>query len=194
MSRIVKQIGLAGSIVGLSISSLSCSLLGSLQSSSPIASPPANTPASTPTPIPAESSASVSPQPAVSQPASQPAKSTGPFTVLVAPPLQPTSTPSNREDYACLTANYFMNITWQQDQAKMTFGRKPTEPIFRDVMATVQANPDGSFTYAFTQAALFYTRVYQDRTCLIQVIEPVSNLVTLEEGGSLGMVLPIRTP
>lgn len=171
MSR-SNYIFLVGLILSLSSSLLSCSLLRSFQhSSSNTASSP-----SSPTPSPT----------APTTPAPAPTETTIPFTVLTAPPPQSTSLTPAREDHACLTANYFMNITWQQDQPKMTFGRKPAEPIFRDMEAAVQANPDGSFTYAFTKEALFYVRVYPDRTCLIQVVEPVSNRATLEENGSLG--------
>jgi hypothetical protein len=166
------SIVLSGLILGLGSSLLSCSLLHSLQlpSNNTASSPPASPPSPTTSAIPAPA----------------PAETTEPFTVLTAPPLQSTAMTSAYESYACLTANYFMNITWRQDQPKMTFGRRPAEPIFRDVMSTVQANPDGSFTYAFTKEALYYVRAYPDRTCLIQVVEPASNRATFEESGNLG--------
>jgi hypothetical protein len=147
-------------------------------SATPIASPVPSTPAA----------------PAAPNPAPQPTESTVPFTVLTAPPfaqphsVQPPPVPIGlvRENYACLTTNYFADIIWQQDQPRMTFGRKPSETATRDALTTVKSNPDGSFTYATTQASLFYTRVYPDRTCLLQIVNPTSGIATLEENGKLG--------
>lgn len=91
-----------------------------------------------------------------------------------------------KEPLACRTPNYVATVAWQGEQPVMGFGRANEAPTVQNVAATVKPNPDGSFTYEFTQNALFYTRVYADRTCLIQVINPTNNTVAVEESGSLG--------
>lgn len=132
--------------------------------------------------------------PAPAQPTSAPesAESLSPFTALTAPQrLQPIVDSPVRESYACLTANYFADLVWQDNQLAMSFGRKSAEPVFQDRTLTVKGNTDGSFTYEVAQGALYYTRVYPDRTCLIQVVDPASSTATIEENGSLGeLVIP----
>ncbi|MCU0526479.1 MAG: hypothetical protein MUF72_16830 [Elainella sp. Prado103] len=97
----------------------------------------------------------------------------------------PVAAPA-KENFACRTPNYVATVTWQGEQAVMGFGRSNEAPTVQNVSAAVKANADGSFTYEFNQNALFYTRVYPDRTCLIQVINPTNNTVAVEESGALG--------
>lgn len=171
---------LAQSLMLISVNFLSgCALWEMIQSQnapSTDASPPQPTPAaSAPPPVAA------SPQPTLS-----------PFTVFTAPPLQPTTTPI-RENYSCLTANYFADILWQQDQPKMNFGRNQAQAVFRDAPSKVTSNADGSFTYEASGASLYYARVYPDRTCLIQVVDPASGTPTIEETGRLGGLVLAQT-
>lgn len=115
-----------------------------------------------------------------------PQATTSPFTAITAPPLQALATAPVRESYGCLTANYFADIVWQQDQPQLSIGRRPAEVSLQGAVAKVTGNADGSFTYAVNREALYYTRVYPDRTCLIQVVDPASGRPTLEESGRLG--------
>jgi hypothetical protein len=156
-----------GTLLSLNISLISCAFLRFQ---------PEQTVTTSATPM----ASAVSP----SAPAAQPTESTVPFTVLTAPPLVPRQ--SVRENYACVTANYYANIVWQQDQAKLTFGRKPNQTTIWNALVTVKSNSDGSFTYESKQASLVYARVYPDRTCVLQVVNPVSGIATLEEDGKLG--------
>lgn len=119
--------------------------------------------------------------------APQPTES--PFTVFTAPPLQPPAATPVRENYGCLTANYFSDIVWQENQPQLSLGRRPTEASLQNAPAQVTANSDGSFTYAVGGESLYYTRVYPDRTCLIQVVNPATGAPILEETGSLGAVV-----
>jgi hypothetical protein len=122
--------------------------------------------------------------------ATSPTESPIPFTVLTAPSfLTPAASAPARENYACLTANYFANITWRQDQPSLSFGRKPQQALAQNQAARSTANPDGSFTYELASSLdnrLYYARVYPDRTCLLQVIDKVSGQTSVEESGSLG--------
>lgn len=74
----------------------------------------------------------------------------------------------------------------------MTFGYQPTEPLLQDEAATVTANADGSFTYEFVKTARYYTRIYPDRACLIQMVDVASNTATVEEAGKLGALVATR--
>lgn len=159
----------AGVLIGAGLLS-GCALWEMIQSQ--------NAPADAPSPAQTDPAAAADPA------APQPTES--PFAVFTAPPLQaPASTPI-RENYGCLTANYFSDIVWQQDQPQMSLGRKPAEASLRGAPAQVTSNPDGSFTYGVGGESLYYTRVYPDRTCLIQVVNPATGVPILEETGRLG--------
>lgn len=136
-----------------------------------------NAPADAPSPAQTDPAAAPA-DPAASQPTESP------FAVFTAPPLQAPA--PVRENYGCLTANYFSDIVWQQDQPQMSLGRQPAETSLQDAPAQVTTNPDGSFTYAVGGESLYYTRVYPDRTCLIQVVNPATGVPILEETGRLG--------
>lgn len=156
-----------GCLFAVSISLASCGLLNSLNpfgSSSPDAAtdPAAEAPG----------------QPA----ADSSAPGASPFATL-APPTPPFSA---KDNFACQTPNYVATVTWQQDQPIMTFGRPNEAPTVQNATANVKNNPDGSFTYEFSQDAVFYTRVYPDRTCFVQVVNPANNTVAVEENGKLG--------
>lgn len=140
-------------------------------------------------------SVATSPTSAPAQPTTAPesAESLSPFTALTAPQrLQPVVNSPVRESYACLTANYFADLVWQDNQLVMNFGRKSAEPVFQNSVLTVKGNADGSFTYEVAQGALYYARVYPDRTCLVQVVDPATGTATIEENGSLGELVISR--
>lgn len=159
-------------IVGVNLLS-GCALWEMIQSQ--------NAPADPPSPAQTDPDASVPP----ADPAS-PQPTDSPFAVFTAPPLQPPSTTPVRENYGCLSVNYFADIVWQDDQPQLSLGRKPAEASLRGAPAQVTSNADGSFTYAAGGEALYYTRVYPDRTCLIQVVDPANGTPVLEETGRLG--------
>ena len=119
-----------------------------------------------------------------------------PFAVLTAPSfLSPAAPTATRESYACLTANYFANLNWQQDQPRVSFGRKPQQGLVQQV-ARRTGNPDGSFTYEVAEnpdSMLYYMRVYPDRSCLLQVVEKNSGKTNVEESGSLGGLVTGQT-
>lgn len=166
-----------GLLLGLSFSLSSCGLVDLIQSQSDSTDDSAVT-STTQNP-------SASPEQGGAAP--QSTESPNPFTVLTAPQiLQPASSSPVRENYACLTTNYFADLVWQDNQPTMTLGRKSAEPAFRNLATAVKANADGSFTYEVSQNTLYYTRIYPDRTCLIQVVDPASGTATIEESGSLG--------
>lgn len=135
------------------------------------------------------------PSPAQTDPAAAPADpaapqpTTPPFAVFTAPPLQPPAAAPAQENYGCLTANYFADIVWQQNQPQLSLGRRPAETSLQNAPAQVTANPDGSFTYAVGGESLYYTRVYPDRSCLVQVVNPATGVPILEETGRLGAVV-----
>ncbi len=160
-----------GCLLSLSASLASCGFISSLNpfgESSPDA--------------PTDPAAQAPEQPAPGQPApASPAP--GSFAALTAPPLPPISA---KDNFTCRTPNYSVTVTWQQDQPVMTFGRQNEAPTVQNAGATAKNNPDGSFTYEFAQNALFYARVYPDRTCFIQVVNPANNTVAVEENGKLG--------
>ncbi len=133
-------------------------------------------------------SPSVSPSaPIASSPA--PTESLVPFAVLTAPAFfAPAASPPAREAYACITASYLANLTWQQEQPNLSFGSRQQQLIPAQA-ARATANPDGSFTYEFANRPdnlLYYARVYPDRTCLLQVVDSASGRVSFEERGQLG--------
>lgn len=169
-------------ILSFSLSSLSgCALWEMIRSEN---APSANAPVAN-SPMPAAPPAADPVPAAPGTPAAPASPALTPFTQL-ASPASGTSTSSARENYGCLTTNYFTNLVWQQNQPTMTFGRQASTPVFRDELAKVTANGDGSFTYEVDKDALFYTRVYPDRTCLIQVVNAASGAATIEELGTLG--------
>jgi type IV secretory pathway VirB10-like protein len=184
-----------GLLFGLSLSLSSCGLIELIESRNrptdeTAVSPPPPAAPTDPAPTNPAPTNPAPTDPAQPAPAPQPPQATAsptPFTVLTAPQtLQPAPATANRENDACLTANYVANLTWQDNQPIMTLGRKSAEPTFRDTAATVKTNPDGSLTYEVNQGTLYYTRVYPDRSCLIQVVDPASGTAILEESGSLG--------
>ncbi len=158
-------------LVGVSLLS-GCALWEMIQTQNSADAPPAD-----PAAAPAD--------PAAPQPTNSP------FTAITAPPLQATA--PVRENYGCLSANYFADIVWQQDQPQMSLGRRPAEASLRGAPATVTSNADGSLTYASGGEALYYTRVYPDRTCLIQVVNPATGAPILEEVGRLGGLVLSQT-
>lgn len=175
-----KHILTHGLILGFSTSIVGCSLLDFSQpqaTSLDQASPDAVT------------SPSAQPETVTSP---QPSEAATPFTVITAPGLQPPPETTARESYACLTANYFTEITWQQDQPQMSFGRKPAELTFSNEVANVKGNADGSFTYQLAKEDLFYTRVYPDRSCFVQVVTS-NNIPIVEENGKLGELISSQT-
>ncbi len=136
-----------------------------------------------PQPAPAASPSA----PITSSPA--PTESLVPFAVLTAPAFfAPAASPPAREAYACITASYLANLTWQQEQPNLSFGSRQQQLIPAQA-ARATANPDGSFTYEFANRPdnlLYYARVYPDRTCLLQVVDSASGRVSFEERGQLG--------
>ena len=143
---------------------------------------------------PPEKPVAVPPSPAAAAPLTE---SPVPFVVLTAPSfLTPAALAPAREDYACISANYFANITWRQDQPSLSFGRKPQQAIAQNQAARSTGNPDGSFTYELAgslENMLYYARVYPDRTCLLQVIDQISGQASVEESGSLGKLVMGQT-
>lgn len=162
-----RSVGQAVLLVGVSLLS-GCALWEMIQSQN------------TPTDVPADPAAPAPAAPATAQPTESP------FAVFTTPPLQPPAAAPVRENYGCITTNYFSDIVWQEDQPQMSLGRKPAEASLRGAPANVTSNADGSFTYAAGGEATYYTRVYPDRTCLIQVVNPATGAPVLEEAGSLG--------
>lgn len=110
----------------------------------------------------------------------QPASGEAPFAAMTAPPF------TAKENFSCRTPNYVVSVAWQQDQPAMSFGRQNEAPTVQNAVAQVKNNPDGSFTYELSQDAVFYARVFPDRTCFIQVVNPANNTVAVEENGRLG--------
>ncbi|HIK57398.1 MAG TPA: hypothetical protein IGS37_19815 [Synechococcales cyanobacterium M55_K2018_004] len=83
----------------------------------------------------------------------------------------------------CETATHFADITWQNNQPRMTFSRKGANPILRDATPVKRTpNPDGSITYGFTGEETFYARIYLDNTCFLQILGS-NNTLMFEESG-----------
>lgn len=114
-------------------------------------------------------------------PAAPAAPGASPFATL-AP--SPAAAPV-KANFICATPNHVATVTWQNDQPAMTLTRADQSALLPNTGARYRTNPDNSATYEVANQNLFYARVYPNRTCLIQVVNPANNTVTLEETGTL---------
>lgn len=87
------------------------------------------------------------------------------------------------QDVTCETPNYLGEITWQNEEARITFGRKPDETNLNEATpVSTLSNSDGSTTYGYQGEFTLYMRAYPDGNCLLQALSS-EGTVTVEEFG-----------
>lgn len=151
-------------LLSLSFGLASCDLLNSFfPSDTTTTSDPATAPATSP---------------AAQAPA---APAASPFATL-AP--SPAAAPA-KANFVCASPSYVATVTWQNNQPSMALTGPNQISVLQNTGARYRTNPDNSATYEVAKDSLFYARVYPNRTCFIQVVNPANNSVTIEETGSL---------
>lgn len=93
------------------------------------------------------------------------------------------------QNVSCNTPNYSGEITWEGEEARMTFGRKPNEMNVNEASpVTILSNTDGSTTYGHQGGEItVYLRAYANGSCLLQALSS-QGAVTVEEFGRTGFV------
>lgn len=122
----------------------------------------------------------------VQVPAPAPSPSTSPSP-------QPSSTPASpspggrvpRENRTCVTADHFAKVVWRTGTPLMTFGLKSGAITLNQVPARAIDNPDGSLTYEAKGEKTFYSRIYANNSCFVQIVSG-NGVVILEESGQVG--------
>lgn len=103
------------------------------------------------------------------------------------PPIPISPSQLSKEQFSCVTPNYFAEISWEQDQPRMSFGRANSAADLRNASVAIVGNADGSKTYGSSAEATFYTRVFSDQSCLLQSLDSQQNII-VEEYGRVGAV------
>lgn len=93
------------------------------------------------------------------------------------------------QNVSCNTPNYSGEITWEGEEARMTFGRKPNQTNVNEASpVTILSNTDGSTTYGHQGDEItVYLRAYANGSCLLQALSS-QGAVTVEEFGRTGFV------
>ncbi|MGG6293491.1 hypothetical protein ACQ4M4_03620 [Leptolyngbya sp. AN02str] len=126
---------------------------------------------------------SVSPSPTALPPSGSP----------VASP-QPTPSSVMREAFRCNTPSYYADVTWQQDQPRLSFTRKPNDTTLNQATpVSLTHNDDGSITYGYQRDTIVYSRVYADQSCFVQVVNPMNSNVVIEEVGTVAPLAPLAS-
>jgi hypothetical protein len=103
-----------------------------------------------------------------------------------------TTKVSAGQNIACDAPNYLGEVTWEDEQARMTFGKKPNEFNLRDASpVAILSNDDGSTTYGYPGGEItVYLRAYPNGSCLLQSLSPQGQ-VTVEETGRTRIDEPV---
>lgn len=90
------------------------------------------------------------------------------------------------QNVTCETANYRGEITWDGEEPRITFGRKPNDTnLDAATPVSVLSNADGSTTYGYQGDLTVYIRAYPDGSCLLQALNN-QGAITVEEFGRTG--------
>lgn len=109
------------------------------------------------------------------------------------PSPQPSLTPASpspgtrvpRENRTCVTADHFAKVVWRDRTPLMTFGLKSGAITLNKAPARAIDNPDGSLTYEAKGEKVFYSRIYANNSCFVQIVSG-NGQVILEESGQVG--------
>lgn len=100
---------------------------------------------------------------------------------------QPTINGVLGADVTCESPSHFAKIAWNEGLPYMTFGDKPDITTLNATPATVTINPDVSLTYGTQGESTFYTRIYPNGSCFVQVTNASGNVILEENGQATGI-------